>query len=86
VPGVSAVNANGLSGWEVIACARRAGQHPRVSSFDLVELNPSFDRDGQSGRWAALAIWNFLMGLLERHRPQTSASDLAFETTGRNQP
>jgi len=37
-----------------------------VSSFDLVEINPSFDRDGQSARWAALTIWHFLSGLGRR--------------------
>jgi arginase family enzyme len=31
-----------------------------VTSFDLVEINPRFDRDGQSARWAALAIWYFM--------------------------
>jgi formiminoglutamase len=67
VPGVSAPNALGLSGAEVIACARLAGESPNVTSFDLVEINPAFDRDGQSTRWAALAVWYFLVGLV--HRP-----------------
>ncbi len=31
--------------------------------------NLAFDRDGQSARWAAVAVWQFLMGLAERqHR------------------
>jgi formiminoglutamase len=67
VPGVSAPNSLGLSGAEVIACARLAGESPNVTSFDLVEINPAFDRDGQSTRWAALVIWYFLVGLV--HRP-----------------
>ncbi len=66
VPGVSAPNPLGLSGPVVAACAAAAGAHPAVSSFDLVEINPSFDRDGQSARWAALAIWHFLSGLTRR--------------------
>jgi formiminoglutamase len=66
VPGVSAPNPLGLSGPGVVACAAAAGEHPAVSSFDLVEINPSFDRDGQSACWAAVAIWHFLSGLTRR--------------------
>jgi formiminoglutamase len=66
VPGVSAPNPLGLSGRAVAACAAVAGEHPAVSSFDLVEINPSLDRDGQSARWAALAVWHFLAGLVRR--------------------
>jgi formiminoglutamase len=67
VPGASAPNALGLSGAELIACARLAGESPNVTSFDIVEINPAFDRDGQSARWAALVVWYFLVGLV--HRP-----------------
>ncbi len=66
VPGVSAPNVQGFSGGEVLASVRLAGRLPMVSSFDLVEINPRFDVDGRSARWAALAVWHFLMGLAER--------------------
>jgi formiminoglutamase len=66
VPGVSAPNPLGLSGHVVAACAAAIGETAAVSSFDLVEINPSFDRDGQSARWAALTIWHFLSGLARR--------------------
>lgn len=66
VPGVSAPNPFGLTGAEVAACARLAGQSPAVASFDLVEINPRHDRDGQSARWAALVVWSFLSGLAQR--------------------
>jgi formiminoglutamase len=66
VPGVSAPNVSGLSGEEVIAYVRRAGESPDVTSFDVVEINPAFDRDGQSARWAALAVWSFLVGMFRR--------------------
>ena len=69
VPGVSAPNPSGLFGPQVIELAREAGRHEWVTSLDLVEINPRFDRDGQSARWAALAIWNFLAGLASRARP-----------------
>jgi formiminoglutamase len=66
VPGVSAPNVAGLSGMAVAHCARLAGSSAAVASLDLVEINPRFDRDGQSVRWAALVVWNFLIGLATR--------------------
>jgi formiminoglutamase len=66
VPGVSAPNVAGLAGVKVARCARLAGSSPAVASFDLVEINPRLDRDGQSVRWAALVVWNFLIGLASR--------------------
>jgi formiminoglutamase len=66
VPGVSAPNPLGLSGSELVACAAVAGASPMVSSFEVVEINPSFDRDDQSARWAALVVWHFLRGLAQR--------------------
>jgi formiminoglutamase len=69
VPSVSAPNPSGLAGHQVIALARLAGALPQVASFDLVEINPSLDRDGQSVRWAAVAVWNFLIGLASRTNP-----------------
>jgi formiminoglutamase len=66
MPGVSAPNPLGLAGAEVIECIQRAGATPGVSSIDLVEINPRFDRGGVSARWAALAIWHFLVGLALR--------------------
>jgi formiminoglutamase len=68
VPGVSAPNADGLPGRRALALARLAGRSPQVSSFDLVEINPRHDRDGQSARWGALVVWHFLMGLASRPR------------------
>jgi arginase family enzyme len=61
VPGVSAINSNGLSGEVVLNLIASAGRSPRVTGFELVEINPRFDRDGQSVRWAALAIWTFMV-------------------------
>lgn len=63
VPGVSAPNPSGLPGDEVLAAARIAGQSPGIARLDLVELNPNHDSGGQSARWGALVVWNFLVGL-----------------------
>jgi formiminoglutamase len=66
VPGVSAPNVHGVPGRQLIETAFLAGRSPGVTSFDLVEINPVFDRDGQSARWASLVIWNLLAGLVSR--------------------
>jgi formiminoglutamase len=66
VPGVSAPNPLGLQAVEVAALARVAGSSPQVASLDLVEVNPAFDQDGQSSRWAAVLVWSFLVGLASR--------------------
>jgi formiminoglutamase len=73
VPGVSAPNVAGIEGDLGVALARQAGKSPHVSSFDLVEINPRYDRDGQSARWAALAVWNFLAGLALRRSCNSQA-------------
>jgi formiminoglutamase len=66
VPGVSAPNPNGYPGREIELFARAAGEAVEVSSLELVEINPQFDVDGRSARWAAIAIWHFLVGLASR--------------------
>jgi formiminoglutamase len=66
VPAVSAANPTGISGEEVVACARLAGQSIQVASFELVEINPRLETDGRSSRWAAVVLWNFLVGVLSR--------------------
>jgi formiminoglutamase len=74
VPGVSAPNPLGLCGRAIASCASAAGACPAVTSFDLVEINPVLDRDGQSARWAALVVWHFLDGL-SRRPPRISAAE-----------
>jgi formiminoglutamase len=68
VPGTSAPSPAGLDGaaWPEIALL--AGSRPEVRSIDLVEVNPAFDRDGQTTRWAALGVRQFLVGLAARRR------------------
>ncbi len=69
VPGTSAPSPFGLEGAVFPAVAFRAGSDPRVRSLDVVEINPTLDRDGQSARWAAVGIRQFLVGLARRSRP-----------------
>ena len=65
-PGVNAPNVGGLAGGEVLDCVQAAGASPGVVGFDLVEINPAFDLDDRSARWAALAVWRFLVGWTTR--------------------
>ena len=65
-PGVSAPCVNGLHHDLWLTAAYLAGRNEQVSSFDLSEVNPSFDRDGQTAKLAALTIWQFLLGLSQR--------------------
>jgi formiminoglutamase len=67
-PGVSAPATNGLTPDLWLHAAYCAGANPQVSSFDLVEMNPKLDRDGQTARLGALTIWTFLRGLATRER------------------
>jgi formiminoglutamase len=76
VPGVSAPNPVGLTGAAVVSLARQAGKSPWVSSFDLVEISPPCDINGQSSRWAALVLWNFLIGMALRERKNKGGGEM----------
>ena len=65
-PGVSAPNASGMSKETWLQLAYGFGNHPKVTSFDLCEVNPEFDRDNQTVKLAALTVWYFLLGLALR--------------------
>ena len=65
-PGVSAPSTDGLLPAEWLRAAYRAGACPGVLSADVVELNPAFDRDGQTARLAARTVWELLRGLASR--------------------
>jgi len=65
-PGVSAPAANGLSSLTWLTVAYEMGKFPQTTSFDIVELNPRFDRDRQTAKLAALTIWHFLLGVIQR--------------------
>ncbi len=65
-PGVSAPNASGLSKRLWLDLAFEFGRQPGVTSFDLCEVNPSYDIDSRTTCLAALTIWYFLLGLSHR--------------------
>jgi formiminoglutamase len=65
-PGVSAPATGGMDVDLWLAAAFEAGRCPAVRSCDVVEVNPNYDRDGQTARLAALTIWHVLRGLAAR--------------------
>jgi len=65
-PGVSAPATGGMSTDLWLAAAFQAGACAQVSSCDLVEMNPNYDRDGQTARLAAVTIWHVLRGIALR--------------------
>ena len=65
-PGVSAPNSGGLPVSLWLEAAYRAGAAPNIRSADIVELNPSLDRDGQTAALAALTVWSLLKGVSDR--------------------
>lgn len=65
-PGVSAPCANGLPAELWLTAAYLAGRHEQVTSFDLSEVNPFYDKDYQTAKLAALTIWHFMLGLSQR--------------------
>lgn len=65
-PGVSAINPCGLGVRTVERLALAAGRSPAVQCFDIMELNPSHDRDHQTSRLAVHLFLTFLVGLAER--------------------
>jgi formiminoglutamase len=67
-PGVSAPNMNGITPHELYQLAYYAGMNPYVLSVDVVELNPTYDIDHHTARIAALIIWWFTVGYLQRDK------------------
>jgi formiminoglutamase len=65
-PGVSAPATGGMDVDLWLAAAYQAGRCPQVTSCDIVEMNPNYDRDGQTARLAALTVWHILRGLAAR--------------------
>lgn len=65
-PGVSAPAVGGLGQGLILELAVAAGSSSRVKSFDLVEVNPSVDESERTSRLAAVILWKFLSGLVQR--------------------
>lgn len=65
-PGVSATMPDGFTATELLATARMLGRRPSTIALDIVEVNPSFDRDNITAKLAAHAAIRFIAGVAER--------------------
>lgn len=75
-PGVSAPAVGGLSQDLWFHAAYRAGRCPKVTSVDMVELNPTVDVDDRTARVAALTVVQLLRGLADRlYREERTGRD-----------
>ena len=62
-PAVSAPSADGFTPRQAVEAAFLAGQKEAVRLFEIVELNPLYDRDNQTARLAATIIAAYLTGV-----------------------
>lgn len=62
-PAVSAPSADGFTPRQAAEAAFLAGAEAGVRLFEVVELNPSFDRDNQTARLAATLVAAYLTGV-----------------------
>ncbi len=65
-PGNNNASPNGLYGEELCAITRYAGLSDKLSSIGFYELNPRFDKNGQTAHLVAQAIWYFVEGYYNR--------------------
>jgi len=59
-PGVSATTINGLTPFQVKYLLKLLKKSDKVKVMDVVETNPTFDRDNQTSKLAAQMIYEFL--------------------------
>ena len=62
-PAVSAPSADGFTPRQAGEAAFMAGRQAQVRLFEVVELNPLFDRDNQTARLAATIVAAYLTGV-----------------------
>ena len=65
-PGASSPSVGGITADLWLHAAYRAGRTRAVTSCDLVEMNPVYDRDSAAARLAAGTVWQILKGVTER--------------------
>nr|NQU90988.1 formimidoylglutamase [Bacteroidota bacterium] len=65
-PGNGNASPNGFYGEEVCQIMRYAGMSEKLSSIGFFEINPVFDRQGQTAHLTAQMIWYFLDGRASR--------------------
>jgi formimidoylglutamase len=69
VSGVSAPSVGGIDAYELASFAFEMAKNKKVKVADLVELAPSLDPTGRSGRVAATVLVNLIAGFAARSKP-----------------
>jgi len=70
---------NGFDAIEACQIAKYAGISDNVSCFGLFEVNPIYDRNGQTAHLAAQIIWHFIEGFYERLKDIPIAEDTNYK-------
>jgi len=65
-PGCSAPSPNGLTANDIEIIAHLSGKQEKTKLFSIYEVSPPFDRDQQTARLAASAMWWFIRGVGKR--------------------
>ncbi|MEK4254680.1 formimidoylglutamase [Ureibacillus sp. FSL K6-2830] len=65
-PGVSAPSPFGLNAVEVRKIIQHVLQSPKVASFDICEVNPTFDLNGQTAKLAAYFVNEVIMFMIKQ--------------------
>jgi arginase family enzyme len=69
---------HGFFGEEACQISRYAGISDKVTSFGIYEINPEFDRNGQTAHLAAQMIWYFIDGFYSRMNEYPIISEKDF--------
>jgi arginase family enzyme len=77
-PGNSNAGPNGFYGEEACQIVRYAGLSDKLSSIGFYELNPEFDRNGQTAHLTAQMIWCFIDGFYNRKKDFPVANKSEF--------
>lgn len=77
-PGTIYSSPNGFTAEEACQIARYAGISDQVSCMGLYEINPDFDRNGQTAGLAAQMIWYFIEGYTQRKKESPAQGNPDF--------
>jgi formiminoglutamase len=67
-PGVATTGPNGFYGEDVCQMCRYAGMSDKLTAIGFFEMNPSFDRQGQTAHLLAQMIWCVVDGFVHRKK------------------
>lgn len=77
-PANANANPNGFYGEEACQLTRYAGMSDKLSCIGFFEMNPSFDRNGQTAQLLAQMIWYFIDGFYHRQKDHPSDDKESF--------